>query len=105
MGVNAAGLMSKIDSFEKLLIDMVPAVFCIQETKLKKSNQIRTPNSKNYTIYELNRKSSNGGGLSIGVHRDLRSVWVAEGDDEVECLEVEIWVDDFPVRVMNAYGP
>ena len=60
--------MSKIDSFEKLLIDLVPTVFCIEETKLKKSNQIKTPNSKNYTIYELNQKLSNGGGLCIGVH-------------------------------------
>ena len=50
-------------------------------------------------------KNSNGGGLCIGIHKDLRSVWVAQGDDEVECLVVEIWADDFPIRVMTAYGP
>ena len=33
IGVNAAGLMSKIDSFEKLLSDEQPSIFCIQETK------------------------------------------------------------------------
>ena len=73
IGVNSAGLMSKIDSFEKLLVDENPLVFCIQETKLKKPNQIKTNSSKNFTIYELLRKNSNGGGLCIGVHKDLKA--------------------------------
>ena len=42
IGVNAAGLMRKLESFEKLLEDENPSVFCIQETKLKKANQIKT---------------------------------------------------------------
>lgn len=37
--------------------------------------------------------------------QDLRPVWVAQGDDEVECLSVDIWVDDLPIRVVTAYGP
>ena len=41
----------------------------------------------------------------MGVHKDLQSVWIAQGDDEVEGLEVEVWTDDFPVRVLVAYGP
>ena len=44
-------------------------------------------------------------GLCIGAHKDLRPVWVAQGDDEVECLVVKIWLDDFPIRILNAYGP
>ena len=32
-------------------------------------------------------------------------MWVAQGDDEVECLCVEVWVEDFPIRVVVAYGP
>ena len=105
IGVNAAGLSSKLDSFEKLLCDEDPSVFCVQETKLKKSNQIKTESTKKFTIYELHRKNSNGGGLCIGVHKSLRPVWVSQGDDEVECLAVEIWVDDFPIRIVTAYGP
>ena len=96
--------MSKMESFDKLLSDENPTIFCIQETKLKRPNQNKTETLKNYTSYELHRKSSNGGGLCIGVHKDLRSVWIAQGD-EVECLEVEVWVDDFPIRVLVAYGP
>ena len=105
IGVNCAGLMSKINSFEKLLKDEHPSIFCLQETKLKKPNQIKTESAKNFTMYELNRKNSNGGGLCIGVYKDLKSVWVAQGDDDIECLVVEVWADDFPVRVVTAYGP
>ena len=105
IGVNCAGLMSKIQSFEKLLNDENPTIFCLQETKIKKPNQIKTETSKNFTLYELHRKNSNGGGLCIGVNKDLRSVWISQGDYEVEALTVEIWADDFPVRIVTAYGP
>ena len=97
--------MNKIHSFENVLKVKMPSVFCLQETKLKTPNQIKTESTKNFTIYELNRKLKNGGGLCIGVHKDLQPVWVAQGDDEVECLVVEAWVDDFPIRILNAYGP
>ena len=82
--------MSKLDSFEKLLKVEMPSVFCIQETKVKKTNQIKTDSSKEYTIYELVRKNSKGGGLCIGIKKDIKPVWVGQGDDEVEALAVEI---------------
>ena len=72
---------------------------------MKKPNLIKTASTKNFTIYELLRKYSNGGGICIGVHKDLKPVWVAQGDDETEVLAVEIWVDDFPIRVVTGYGP
>ena len=97
--------MSKIQSFHKLLNDENPTIFYLQETKIKKMNQIKTDSSRNFTIYELHRKNSNGGGLCIGVNKDLRSVWISQGDDEVEALTFEIWADDFPVCVVPAYGP
>ena len=104
VGVNAAGLLNKLDSFEKLLKDEIPSVFCIQETKAKKANQIKTDTAKQYTIYELIRKKSIGGGLCIGVSNDLQPAWVGQGDDEVEALAVEVWVKDFPIRIVTAYG-
>ena len=30
---------------------------------------------------------------------------VGQGDDEVEALAVEIWVDDLPIRIVTTYGP
>ena len=77
-------MSSKFESFENLLKNENPSIFCLQETKMKRINQIQTESSKHFTIYELNRQNSKGGGICIGVHKDLRSVWIAEGDDEVE---------------------
>jgi hypothetical protein len=94
-----------LDSFEKLLVDEEPSIFSLQETKLRKSNQIKTESVRNYTIYELLRKNGGGGGLCIGVHKDLQPVWISQGDDEVECLTVEVWVNEFPIRIVNGYGP
>ena len=92
IGINCAGLLSKLRSFEKLLEDENPTVVCLQETKIRKSNQI-TQSCRNYTLYELHRKNSNGGGLCIGIQKDLKSVWISQGDDEVECLAVEFWAE------------
>ena len=40
----------------------------------------------------------------MGVHKDLQPVWVAHGDDDLEWLAVEVWLEDFPIRVVGAYG-
>ena len=53
----------------------------------------------------MNWKKSGGGGLCLGVQNDIQPVWIAQGDDEVECLTVEVWVNEFPIRVLNGYGP
>ena len=97
--------MNKLESFEELLLKKEPTVFCLQETKTKRPNQIKTEACKKYTIYELVRQKSGGGGLAIGVHNDLHPAWVDQGDDEVEVIVVEIWINEFPVRIVNGYGP
>ena len=48
-GINAAGLLSKMESFENVLKEVSPSIFCIQETKARRCNQIRTESSKNST--------------------------------------------------------
>ena len=79
MGVNCAGILNKLESFEDLLIKKEPTIFCLQETKVKRPNQIKTETSKKFTIYELLRKKCNGGGLELGVHTDLQPAWVSQG--------------------------
>ena len=106
VGANAAGLSSKFDSFDKLLSEIIPGVFFIQETKLRKEGKIKTENASKYQIYERLRKSSRGGGLALGVHHDLKPAWVGEGENEIESLSVEICVEeDFRIRCVAAYGP
>ena len=42
VGVNAAGISSKLSSFDNLLKTLKPSVFFLQETKLKKQGRIQT---------------------------------------------------------------
>ena len=72
---------------------------------MKKPGQIKTENSEEQYIYELNRKKSGGGGIAIGVQKDLEPVWISEGDDHTEILVVEIKLNQFKVRCVCGYGP
>ena len=104
-GVNAAGLSSKLASFDYLLSSLQPSLFFIQESKLKTQGKIKTKNSQNYQIFELIRKNKSGGGLAIGAVEDLNPVFISEGDDDVEVLVIQIEVQQFKIRCIGAYGP
>ena len=36
---------------------------------------------------------------------ELEPVWIAEGDDQVEVLVVEVRIKELKIRIINAYGP
>ena len=105
VGVNAAGLMSKLTSFEVLLSKLNPTVFCVQETKVYRPGKISIDEAKRYTIYELHRTNSRGDGLAVGVLHELSPMWIAEGDDECEFLVIEDNLDQFKLRILTGYGP
>ena len=42
IGVNAAGISSKLCSFDNLLYTLKPTIFFIEETKLKTAGKIKT---------------------------------------------------------------
>ena len=68
MGINAAGIMSKIDSLESWLNELTPEIFTIQETKVAITGQIKLSSKNSYQIYEKIRaiNPGQGGGLCIG---------------------------------------
>ena len=104
MGVNSAGLKSKLSSFKKVLTDLKPSVFLIEETKFKEAGHIKIGNE--FMIYELVRQSANGGGgLALGCLKELNPCWVSEGNDQVEALSVDIFLKNIKIRCCVAYGP
>ena len=105
VGVNAAGLSSKLQSMDFILHSLQPQIFSIQETKIYKPGKIKTNNTNKYSIYELHRKNSKGGGLCLGVLNELSPVWVAEGDDDSEYLTVEVNLEQIKLRIISFYGP
>ena len=110
-GNNVNSLASKMESLENLLRVEKPSAVFLQETKLGRAGKIRTPSSiSSYTWYELHRtrtaeKGKGGGGIALGVMNCLQPSWISEGNDNIEALTVEIWVEGFPVRLVYAYGP
>ena len=105
IGVNSAGLTSKLASFDHILSSLEPSLFFIEETKMKTQGKIRTKKSFKYQVFELIRKSRSGGGIAIGAVNDLNPVWISEGDDDIEILAIQIEVKEFRIRCIVAYGP
>ena len=101
LGVNAAGLRSKLLSFNKVLTELKPSVFFVEETKVKYEGRLRL---ENYIVFEKIRQDRNGGGLAIGCIKDLNPIWVREGEGDIEALSVEISVKNLKIRCCVAYG-
>ena len=105
LGVNAAGIKCKLQSFNHILNKLKPQIWSMQETKLKNKEVLNTEATKNYQIYYLNRKTSEGGGLAIGVDKNIESILIREGDDIIEAVVVLVMIATVPVRIIAAYGP
>ena len=74
LGVNAAGIRSKLTSFKDTLNKLNPGVFFIEETKMKDEGKMKF---ENYDVFELTRESKDGGGgLAIGCIKELQATWV-----------------------------
>ena len=101
LGVNSAGLKSKLTTFRKVLSKLQPSIFFIEETKYKDVGRLKFDN---FIVFELVRKTKDGGGLAIGCSKQLQPVWMREGDDYVEALSVEIYLRNMKIRCCIGYG-
>ena len=101
MGVNCAGLRPKLLTFKKVISELKPSAFFLQETKF---NEVGKLKHKNHIIFEKVRKDRDGGGLAFGCIPDLTPAFVREGEDSVEALSVQIFVKKLKIRCCLAYG-
>ena len=92
VGVNAAGIKCKMDSLDDILKRLKPQIWSIQETKLKPNEKLKSEVINKFQVYYLNRQNSQGGGLAIGIDKDIESTLKREGNDEIEALAVQIVV-------------
>ena len=104
-GINSAGIKSKLKSFKTVLDKLKPTIWMIQETKLRANEKISSDFLNSFQVYYLNRQKSHGGGVALGVHRDLKSILINEGDDDTEVLSVRVFFKELSVRVVTGYGP
>ena len=102
LGVNANGLKPRMLTFKKVLKDLKPSVFFVEETKCKEEGELKV---ENYVIFEQTRESRDGGGgLAIGVVNELCPVLVRKGGEEVEAFSINISVRNMSIRCCIAYG-
>ena len=89
-GINAAGIKCKIDSLKNILKRLQPQIWAVQETKLKQSETLKGDEIDKFQMFYLYRKETQGGGLAIGIDKEIESTLVKEGDDTIEALVVQI---------------
>ena len=69
-GNNCNQISNKLESFNKMLSDLIPSIFILQETKRKVSDPpLKVSNLSNYQVFELKRekeKEDGGKGLAGG---------------------------------------
>ena len=114
IGINAAGITSKIESFDKVFFDIQPSIFVLQETKRRLHvPKMRAKNLEKYQVFELRRENTkeeggkglNGGGLAVGALHELKPILVRQGNDKVECITIEVTAGTTKLRCVNGYGP
>ena len=104
-GINSAGIKCKLKSFENVLSTVQPQLWMLQETKLRPNETIKCEGINEFQVYYLARQQSQGGGLALGVIKELESTLVREGDDTTEAISVQVVAGKLPIRVVLGYGP
>ena len=77
----------------------------LEETKLKANEKIKCEAANDFQIFHLNRQNSQGGGIAVGVEKNIESTLVREGDDKLEVISVQVVLGKIPVRLVVGYGP
>ena len=102
---NAAGIKSKMKSFNDILLKLKPQIWMIQETKLNSNERIKGEALKDFQVFYLNRQESQGGGVALGVKNDIESTLIRDGNDKTEVISVQVQLGIFPIRIIVAYAP
>ena len=77
----------------------------LQETKLKPNETIKCDAANQFQVFYLNRQKSQGGGLALGVDKNIESTLVRDGDDNIEVLSVHTVLGGVPTRIIVGYEP
>ena len=86
----------------------------MQESKRNATDTvIKTDNIINYQVFEMKRlktkdeggKGTHGGGLAVGALHHLNPVLIRLGNNEVECITIEVNTQPTRVICVTGYGP
>ena len=72
---------------------------------MKPNGKIKCDILRDFQVFYLNRQKSQGGGVALGVHKEIESTLIRDGDDETEVISVQTILGGLPVRLIVGYGP
>ena len=101
-GVNPAGARSKWPTWKKIIRQSNASLWTMQETKCSQANQLKMDD---FIIYEKVRSMREGGGVAIAAKKALNPVLIAEGNEEVEAISIDIHPSNIKISCTSAYGP
>ena len=102
---NAAGIRCKTKSFEHIISSIKPQIWMLQETKLQSNEKIKCEAANDFQIFYLNRQKSQGGGLALGIEKNIESTLIREGDDDIGVMSIQTVLGGIPTRIVVGYGP
>ena len=96
-------MQSKLSTFKKIISDLQPALFFIEESKFRDEGRLKI---ENFLVFELTRASRDGGGgLAIGCIKELKPVLARKGNDTIEALTIDISLQKMKIKCVVGYGP
>ena len=100
---NARGIKSKMDSIERILMDIEPQVVCITETHLEEKEKIKL---KGYRVFDNNNKKGKGG-IIIAVKGRLKNVAIETEKitKEYQILWIRIDNKSNKINIGTVYAP
>ena len=101
--VNSAGIKCKLDSMNDILKRLKPQIWALQETKLKPNETLKCEAANDFQIFYLNRQNSQGGGIAVGIDKNMESALVREGNDTIEALVVQVAVCQILVNIYSVH--
>ena len=66
-------------SFDAILKELKPTIWMLKETKLRPNEHIACASLDDYQVYYLSRQKSQGGGVALGVNKNIESTLINEG--------------------------
>ena len=91
-GINAAGIKSKLKSFDEVISRLKPHIWMVGETKLKPHETVTGGCLDEFQVYYLSRQNAQGVGVALGINKMLESTLISIGDEDIEVISVLVIV-------------
>ena len=87
-----------------IYIQSEATVWTMQETQCTQVNSLKM-DDLNFIVYVKVRENKLGDGVAIAAKKDLNPILIAEGDEDVEAITIDIHPKNIVIFCTSGYGP